>query len=137
MFTAETSDSDWIKTPPASAILEDKYSMISVCGVIGYPAKNLHPALTAASANATLPFISFFATSAHPLLQNFKYDVGTDDIADTAYCTFIFVNRYKAHSLGVDAVREGKSFVRASADTVPAALASVFMNSKLHNMAPF
>ena len=61
MFTDATSDSPCTKLPPTSGSLLAKYSGISFCGVIGYPAKNLQPALTAASAIASQPFINTLA----------------------------------------------------------------------------
>jgi hypothetical protein len=41
--------------PPAIGNFFAKYSAISLAGVIGYPAKNLHPATIAASAHASFP----------------------------------------------------------------------------------
>ena len=65
-----TSDSVCTNSPPTSFILQDIYSNISVCGVIGYPLKNLQPARKADSANASLPFINTFAICLLPLLYN-------------------------------------------------------------------
>jgi hypothetical protein len=41
--------------PPTCGSFFDRISAISLAGVIGYPAKNLHPAVNAASAQASLP----------------------------------------------------------------------------------
>jgi hypothetical protein len=41
--------------PPTCGSLFERYSAISLAGVIGYPAKNRHPAASAASAHASLP----------------------------------------------------------------------------------
>ena len=37
------------------------YAATSVCGVMGYPKKCLHPAAIAASAMASFPFMSTFS----------------------------------------------------------------------------
>ena len=48
--------------PGISFMRVERYSVISVWGVIGYPAKNRQPALRADSASASLPCMtSFFA----------------------------------------------------------------------------
>jgi len=49
------SSSIWIKTPPTAGSLYDITSLISVAGVIGYPAKNRQPAASAPSTMASLP----------------------------------------------------------------------------------
>jgi hypothetical protein len=41
--------------PPTCGSLFERCSAISLAGVIGYPAKNRHPAASAASAHASLP----------------------------------------------------------------------------------
>jgi hypothetical protein len=56
MQTEAVSLSPCRKTPPAAGILRDMYSGISFWGVMGYPAKNRHPARIAASATASFPF---------------------------------------------------------------------------------
>ena len=57
MLIAAISDSACKYVPPILGILFAIYAAISVCGVIGYPKKCLHPDIIAASAKASLPFI--------------------------------------------------------------------------------
>jgi hypothetical protein len=49
------SSSIWMAMPSSWGSLRAKCSAISLAGVIGYPAKNLHPAVMAASAHASFP----------------------------------------------------------------------------------
>jgi len=49
------SSSIWMAMPLCWGSLLARCSAISVAGVIGYPAKNLHPAVMAASAQASFP----------------------------------------------------------------------------------
>src|SRR5438445_276295 len=58
MPTASSSLSAFTQTPPTSGRRSAKCSSNSVNGVIGYPAKNRHPAAIAASAIASDPSIS-------------------------------------------------------------------------------
>jgi len=50
-----SSSSIWMAMPPTWGNLSARFSAISLEGVIGYPAKNLHPAVIAASAHAWFP----------------------------------------------------------------------------------
>jgi len=49
------SSSIWMAMPPILGSFRARCSAISVAGVMGYPAKNLHPAVMAASAQAWFP----------------------------------------------------------------------------------
>ena len=58
MLMAATSLSACRKTPSGkSRSRQDRYSMTSLCGVMGYPKKQWQPARTVASAKASHPFI--------------------------------------------------------------------------------
>jgi hypothetical protein len=52
------SSSYWTYAPPTSGIRIDIHSAISVAGVMGYPPKYLHPALSAPSAQAISPIVN-------------------------------------------------------------------------------
>ena len=54
-LSAASSSSICMAIPPVWGSLFARCSAISVAGVIGYPAKNLHPAAMAASAQAWFP----------------------------------------------------------------------------------
>ncbi len=56
--SAAISSSIWMNTPRSGGSSRAIHSMISVAGVIGYPAKKRHPACIAPSAHASLPWIS-------------------------------------------------------------------------------
>ena len=50
-----SSSSIWTNVPPTLGRRDAILSAISVDGVMGYPAKNLHPAASAPSAQAVFP----------------------------------------------------------------------------------
>ena len=77
MLIADTSLSACRKHPPTCGILLAIYSGTWFCGVIGYPKKNLQPALIAASAIASFPFINVFAILFPLLLINFTGPTGS------------------------------------------------------------
>ena len=58
-LSAASSSSICMAIPPVCGSLFARCSAISVAGVIGYPAKNLHPAVMAASAHAWFPCIKY------------------------------------------------------------------------------
>src|SRR5699024_6833178 len=61
MLIAATSLSACRYVPPTLGMRLDMYAASSVCGVMGYPKKKRHPARIAASASASLPFMSTFS----------------------------------------------------------------------------
>jgi len=58
-LSAANSSSICMAIPPVCGSLFARCSAISVAGVIGYPAKNLHPAVMAASAHAWFPCMKY------------------------------------------------------------------------------
>jgi len=57
MLIAASSSSAWRTTPPNGGRYRWRYSITSVAGVIGYPAKNRPPPTTNPSATAWLPVV--------------------------------------------------------------------------------
>jgi hypothetical protein len=51
------SSSIWMYVPPILGMFEAMYSATSVAGVIGYPAKNLHPAYNPPAPQAWSPYM--------------------------------------------------------------------------------
>jgi len=62
--------------PPTCGSLFERYSAISLAGVIGYPAKNRHPVARAASAHASFPCQKYVFASGNFFNEVLLYSLG-------------------------------------------------------------
>jgi hypothetical protein len=69
--------------PPTCGSFFERYSAISLAGVIGYPAKNRHPVASAASAHASLPCQKYVFASGNFFNEVLLYSLGlTEKLGD-------------------------------------------------------
>ena len=127
------------KTPPSSGSRLDKYSGISFCGVIGYPAKNRQPARTAASAIASFPFINTFSTFSSPsfsrLFIYFDCGIRTHNRAQLATCAFFCVDLLNEPiAFAVCSLTDTNNLLRADCDAVATAFAQFASNNNFRHI---